>query len=480
MKRLWLLPLALCAGLVGITRAGSEQESPSLPDPKIVILHTNDLHGQVYSWRNRGGMAALAATLKRVRAEEEAKGARVFIVDCGDFFQGTPEGDLTEGRLVIDTFNEIGYDALCVGNHEFDFGSKVTERLARRARFPFLGANVRTEEGKLPDYLHERVVFPEDRIQFIGLVPSDMPTLVTVKALRGLEFLLEEKVLDRLLPKSRFRTVLLTHIGHEKELELARKYDVSAVIGGHSHKRMQEMVGSTLYSQAGSRGTLVGVVEIGEKTTGRFVKVSPKNGEDPQVQQIIDLYTPEIDLIMNEEIGVLETACARMGKGTSLLGNWLCDLMREATGADVALHNRTGIRATLAPGSVRLRDLYKVSPFRNTLVTMKLQGKELVDLLTRAMSHDRLFLEMSGVRYTMRNGAVEDVHVGDDPVDPQRLYVVVTNSFLAAGGDGHEIFNRGRERIDTLKDLLDVHKKWVRKNSPVKLTFRERVHFDSP
>ncbi len=477
MKRLWLVPLALIAGLVGITRAGSAQESPSSPVPRIVILHTNDLHGQVYSWRNRGGMAALAATLKRVRAEEEAKGARVFIVDCGDFFQGTPEGDLTEGRLVIDTFNEIGYDALCVGNHEFDFGSEVTERLARRARFPFLGANIRTDKGTLPDYLHERVVFPEEQVQFVGLVPSEMPTLVTEKARRGLEFLLEEAVLDRLLPKAQFRTVLLTHVGHEKELELARKYDVAAVIGGHSHKRMQEKVGSTFYSQAGSRGRLVGLVEIGTETTGRFIKVSPRNGEDPQVQQIIDLYTPEIDRIMNEEIGVLETSCDRMGKGSSLLGNWLCDLMREVTAADVALHNRTGIRASLKRGSLRLRDLYQVSPFRNTLVTMKLQGKELVDLLVRAMSHDKYFLEMSGVRYTMRNGKVADVHVGGHPVDLQKLYTVVTNSFLAAGGDGHEIFNRGRERKDTRIDLLEVHKDWVRKNSPVKLTFTERVAF---
>lgn len=468
----------LFAGLAGITRAGSSQESPSLPAAKIVILHTNDLHGQVYSWRNRGGLAALAATLKRVRAEEEAKGARVFIVDCGDFFQGTPEGDLTEGRLLIDTFNEIGYDALCVGNHEFDFGSKVTARLARRARFPFLGANIRTEEGKLPDYLHEKVSFPEDRLTFLGLVPSEMPTLVTEKARRGLTFLSEEVVLDRLLPKARFRTVLLSHVGHEKELLLAGKYDLAAVIGGHSHKRMQQMVGSTFYSQAGSRGRLVGVVEIGEKTSGRFVKVNPKNGEDPQVQQIIDLYTPEIDRIMNEEIGFLETGCDRAGRGTSLLGNWLCDLMKEATGADVALHNRTGIRASLKQGSLRLRDLYQVSPFRNTLVTMKLQGTELVDLLSRAMSHEKYFLEMSGVRYTMRGGKVEDVFVGEDAIDPQKLYTVVTNSFLSAGGDGHEIFNRGRDRNDTLKDLLEVHKNWVRENSPVKLTFTERVYFD--
>lgn len=466
MNRLWLPPSLFLFGLAALT-AAAPQDPPARP-PKIVILHTNDLHGQVYPVRDRGGLAALAAKLKKLRAEETAAGARVFLVDCGDFFQGTPEGDLTEGRLIVDAFNEIGYDVLCVGNHDFDLGPPALAALAKRAKFAMLGSNVRG----LPE-LKERVVFEEAKIEFVGLVSSDMPVLTTEKARVGLEFPLEKDVLARLLPASRFRTVVLSHCGHEREKELAGSHAVTAWIGGHSHRRMQETVGTTFYSQAGARGETIGVVEIGERTKGRFESVSPKDGEDPRVKALIAGYAPEIDRVMDERIGELAQEVTRDGRGSSLLGNWLCDLMREATKTQIAFHNRTGIRADLPRGPVRLRELYQVSPFKNTLVTMRLKGSDLLELLAHAMSQPKYLLEVSGIEF---RADLSEVRIGGEPLARDREYTVVTNSFLANGGDAHAVFRRGKDVKDTLVDLLEIHKDAVRRNSPVKLTFEQRIH----
>jgi len=472
VRHVWILPSGFLAALAALSCLGAGQE-PSARPPKVVILHINDLHGQVYPIRERGGLAALAAKIKKLEKEETAKGARVFVVDCGDFFQGTPEGDLTEGRLIIDAFNEIGVDALCVGNHDFDLGPPVLAALAKRATFPMLAANVRMKDDRIPEYLKPKVQFPEAQIEFVGLISSDMPVLTVEKARVGLSFPLEKEVLARLLPECRYRTIVLSHLGHERELELARAHSVAAWIGGHSHRRMSEKIGAGLYCQAGARGEVVGVIEIGERTSGRFESVSPKEGEDEKVKAILARYTPEIDKIMNEPIGELAQGVTREGKGSSLLGNWLCDLMRESTRAEIAFHNRTGIRADLSKGIVRLRDLYQVSPFKNTLITMKLKGSDVIELLAHAMSQPKYLLEVSGIEF---KADLSEVKVAGVPIDRDRDYVVVTNSFLAKGGDSHVVFSRGREVKDTLVDLLEIHKEAVRKHSPVKLTLEPRIH----
>lgn len=463
--------LLLLAGLAALTCALAPQD-PKAKAPRVVILHTNDLHGQVYPSKDRGGLAALVWQLKKLRAEETAKGAQVYIVDCGDFFQGTPEGDLTEGRIIVDAFNEAGYDALCVGNHDFDLGPPALEALAKRARFQFLGANVRDKNNRIPEWLAPKVVYADAQLELLGLTTSDMPVLTVEKARVGLTFLLEKDVLAKMLPECKYRAVVLSHLGHEREMELAAAHPLAAWIGGHSHRKMCETCGSTLYSQTGARGERIGVVEIEDKTTARFVDVSPKNGEDPKVKEIVQHYAPEIDKIMDEVIGELSQDAKREGAGSSLLGNWLCDLMREATKADVAFHNRTGIRANLSKGKVRLRDLYQVSPFKNTLVTMKLKGKDILELLAHALSESKYFLEVSGIEFKRD---LSSVKVAGYPIDVDREYLVVTNSFLAKGGDSHLAFTRGKDEKDTLVDLLEIHKEAVRKSSPVKLAFEERV-----
>ena len=142
MRRLGLpLLLALAA-----CESRSPAPPPAAPQPtaerRLVILHTNDLHGRIKPGPQNPGLEAVAAHIRKAKQEALESGARVLLVDCGDFFQGTFESDSNEGRAMVEVLNDLGYDALALGNHDFDFGPKVAEALAALAKFPFLGANI--------------------------------------------------------------------------------------------------------------------------------------------------------------------------------------------------------------------------------------------------------------------------------------------------------------------------------------------------
>ncbi len=463
----------------------------------VVILETNDLHGTARSipavWIDRdkppmaGGFPALSAHIKKIRAEEAARGVRVLVVDCGDFFQGTPEGDMSHGELVIDVMNEIGYDALEVGNHDFDQGPAVTEALAKRARFPFLGANVHRAGTKaLPSWLKESVDFPELHLQLVGILSSQMPSLTVPRARVGLEFEREEDFLERFVWKKNRARVAVTHLGLDRDREIARSGKFDALIGAHSHSRASEKVGNVPILQAGEKGTNIGRLDLWiDPATGRVVDskttiepIAPAAGEDPKVTAIIAKYAPEIDKTMDVVLGELAHDLKRDIFGrSSPLGNLLCDLMREATGAEIAIHNRTAIRRSLPKGKIRLRDVYEVSPFRNSLVTMKLSGREITELVETDILGERFRTEVSGIsiEYDLDAKKLSIATADGKPLDPEREYKVVTNSHLAGGGSGFKLFTTGRDTLDTGLDLIDLQRADFEKHSPRSYDAPDRV-----
>ena len=175
-------------------------DSASPKSVHLVILHTNDLHGRAYPqkalWLDKvnppdvGGLAALLATIRRERAKAWNDGAVVVLADAGDWFQGTPEGDLPRGRLVVEWMNLAGYDFATIGNHEFDKGYKTVADLSDVAHYPFLGANIRWDSGRRPDWCRGSRTFnvSGNRVTFVGLITSAMDKLVMPEAIKGLKF----------------------------------------------------------------------------------------------------------------------------------------------------------------------------------------------------------------------------------------------------------------------------------------------------
>ncbi len=457
-------------------------DSASPRSVHLVILHTNDLHGRAYPqkalWLDKvnppdvGGLAALLATIRRERAKAWNDGAFVVLADAGDWFQGTPEGDLPRGRLVVEWMNLAGYDFATIGNHEFDKGYKTVADLAEVAHYPFLGANIRWQSGRRPDWCRGSRTFnvSGNRVTFVGLLTSAMDKLVMPEAIKGLKFDDEIATLKKYLKDDGRVVVPVTHCGVDRDLEIAAATKVPVIIGGHSHTGLANgklAPDGTLVCQCFSGGTVLGRTELvleGGKVvqkTASHVPVRPADGEDAEAKALISRYAKEIDATMNVPIGEAPEALTRSGQGSSALGNWVTDVMRKKAGAHVALTNRTGIRADLPAGKVRIREMYEISPFSNTLVTMDLTGAELDAVLEFSSGDNATFLEASGLEAVVDRKAPEGSRVtisavAGEPWDATRTYKVVTNSFLAAGGDGHGTFKAGKNRAETGIDMLDA------------------------
>jgi 2',3'-cyclic-nucleotide 2'-phosphodiesterase (5'-nucleotidase family) len=485
------------------------EEPPKPKEVRILLLHTNDIHGQVRPLgrkKDRGGLAALFGAVTRIRKEAAAGGAHVFLIDAGDFYQGTPEGNLSKGRLVLDLLGRMRYDVAAVGNHEFDNGWKNLKALAERAGYPLLSANiVEAATGKPPAFLKAFVLRQAGpvKVGFVGLTTAQVPLYTFPEHTRGLAFQNPLETAAKAVARARKAgadlIVAVTHLGLREDIDLAKALPgIDVIVGGHSHTVLKKGVRSedaaTLIVQAGSKAQFLGRVDLGvdaERRTLLSAKASllplvlkPEDAGSEFAAEIAK-HCKDIDREMDVVIGSAAEDIRRGGSRyagrSSPLGNLITDIMRRAAGCDLALHNRTGMRDNYRKGDITLRDVYRVSPFGNTVVAMKLSGRQIQSLLKYALTYgSRYLLEISGgvVEYSRtgeREVRIQSFQIKGQPVAPDRLYKVATNNFLAAGGDGHRIFTQGSETLDTGLLLRDIVAEHVRRHSPLKADAQPRV-----
>lgn len=451
-----------------------------------------------------GGFVALASFIEAERAKARAEGRGLLLLDAGDCWQGTPEGDLTEGRIVVEWMNLIGYDAMAIGNHEFDAGPANVPRLARLARFPWLSANlVETRAGaQRPEWARASMVKEVGGLEvaIVGVTTDETKMISTPRATEGFDFEPAVEAARREVATVRAReapdvVIVLSHCGAPIDRKIAAAAPgVDAVIGGHTHQALDppviEPATGALIAATTSKGMTIGRVRLVHdaaqkrvvERSGEVIDIRP--GEWPPhaaTEKLIAAHAAAIDAGMDVAMGEAEEDLLReAGFASSELGSWICDLMRERTGAEVALTNKAGLRADIAKGKIRLRDAYQVLPFGNTCYLLRLTGHELCAALEHALAAPRQALEVSGieVRYDLERPAGDRLiaaWIGGEPLSPEKSYLVVTNSFLARGGDGHRILAGGRERRDTGIVLLDLLVEDVKKRGAVKLSIPTRV-----
>jgi CNT family concentrative nucleoside transporter len=479
---------------------------------ELVLVHVNDIHGHIKpvqaKWMDRqnpplvGGYATLVNFVKRTRAECDHGGKGFLFLDAGDIFQGTPEGNLSRGRVMIELMNYAGVDAMTVGNHEFDLGIENLKELKAFARFPFLGANIIEEKtGRLPPYVAPYVIrdIRGLKVAIIGLITSEMKIISIPELTKGLRFPAEEAICRRTIREVRekgARTVIvMSHCGEEMDKRLASSLEgVAAIVGGHSHTAIQpayvDPKTGILVAQAGCHGVYAGRIDLTvDRRTGKVLsrkgRLHPllvsEYGEDKGALAIIRKYAEKVRAVMDVSIGRSLVHLFQTHKSflSSPLGNWITDVMRERTGTQLAFHNKGGMRGDLPRGVITMRHLFTISPFGNTLVTMKLKGSDIRELLRGALRREAFALEVSGLvcRYdpgAEPDGRFLDATVGGEPIDPERLYTVVTNSFLARGGDDNKVFLRGVDVVDTGIDLRNAKADFLKAHSPLLSRFEGR------
>ncbi len=498
--------------------AAGEKKGPG----KLVILHINDFHGQVFpvratwaprrDWKNgqpplQGGAAAVAAYVKRVRAAAALSGAAVLFLDTGDWFQGTPEGNETKGRIVMEWFTRMGLEATVVGNHDFDYGWTNLVALVHSVKFPVLAANIlppgtdpekalkgpeppKPADGLRP-YWVKRV--RGVRILFFGLILKDTPK-VTAGPLGGVEFAGEEKTFRAWLPRLRAegdQFVLMTHDGVQIDKSLAKRLQdvkrLKIILGGHSHTRLSRPIheGHIRIFQTHGKGTEVDHIEyrvLPSKKEIEFIRSRVVDlrldsvGQDPETKAWLAERTRAIREKWDRPVGVLSAALRRTrAPRSSSAGNLAADVTRLAAKADIGFANKGGLRCNLPKGKVTRRDIFQFIPFDNTIVVMPLRGSEIRKALDIFFHTGRSALEVSGILVHHKGRKVTRVTLPDGtPLDPRAVYKVAMNSYLAGPGDKSGIFRSNPRKRDTGVKLRSALLKYIKKNPVTKVPTENR------
>lgn len=484
------------------------------------ILHTNDLHSRIEpigatdstcgaeareAGECFGGVARIAAKVAALRAEIEEAGEKVILLDAGDQYQGSLFYTTYKGADVVEFMNAIGYDAMAVGNHEFDDGPEGLDVLLSGVDFPVISGNIDVSQsnllaGRVPPH----VVLDLDgtRIGLVSALAMDTPEtsspgpnvifrddIDSLKA--GVEALSGEGVT---------KIIALTHSGYLRDLDYAAEVPgLDAVVGGHSHTLLGDMEGATApyptmvsgpdgadvpVVQAYAYGKYLGHLRLtfddeGNVTSaeGQPILLDNSIPEDEAIAARVSEMSAPIDELRATVVarslapidGSRETCRAQQCE----MGNLVADAMLDRAsgqGVTIAIQNGGGLRASIDEGEVTMGEIYTVLPFQNTLATFELDGADIIAALENGASRIEegagRFAQVAGLKYTIDAAAepgqrVSEVMVrdGDDwaPIDPAASYGVATNNYMRSGGDGFDVFaENGRNAYDFGPDLAEV------------------------
>lgn len=421
----------------------------------VNFIHWNDFHSAnlpyIAQWgrhqgRLIGGYANLAGYIDSLlRIYPEA-----VVLNAGDDFQGTPISSFTKGMSQILILNRIMPAAFTIGNHEFDYGWDNLIKCMQHARFPIISCNLYdSTKGRLAVKSHIVVTSNKIRIGLIGLIMESLSSTVLPINMEGLLVLDQATAVRRQLDLLQDKTDLIVVLSHngfiEDSLLAIQLSEVDIIFGGHSHTVLRQpvMVNNILICQAGCRGQFLGHlhadVDIEKKTvcTYRYELIENVAGKvipNLEISRVVDSLEATIGFEMDKVIAELISPWIPNSEGESNVGDWICDAIREYFQADIALHNSGGIRRGMVAGPVKVRDIWEISPFDNTVVIFQVTGDQLLSLLDWRIKHPRDLLQISGIRliYDMGEKALVSATVNGKPVYPDKMYSIATNNYVVA------------------------------------------------
>lgn len=504
------------------------------------ILHTNDIHGGIVerdaTFLNPdfppgvGGGAWLASFVHEARRQCEEAGEFMVLVDAGDIWQGTPVGGFDSGASVVAWMNAVGYDMMTLGNHDFDRGAETALSNAVLADFPVICANFETSEGAVPREITPFVImdFGGVKTAFIGLTTPDTRSLVDEEGLEGYVFTDEVLSLERYIDEARGAgagtIILVSHLGQppdpgvylervfaawERGEEYTKNFalnnaeltcmvpGIGAVISGHIHVGLPEPwvnpLTHSIVVQGYGNGTGIGWLRLWlDSATGTVTGFDCPMGDayisllheqfwpDSTVASLVESFRQIAEAGMDEVVG---EALAEIPRGAAEhpLGRLVADAMRWRTGADVALMNRGGIRASIPRGSVSARTVYTALPFEEDILAFRVTGAELLEILETGMQGRRRDMQISGFTcdrdQSRPDGSrIIEPMVDGVPLDPDSEYTFVTTGYLAYGSVGYGILT-GFEPWHTGFNLMETVLEYVKEFSPIEPDYRDRVNW---
>ena len=494
-----LLPALLSALLLALSLPASARTVP------LTVLHTTDLHGALCRPPEheaarfpRAGMDRLA-TLIRQACDENPNH---LLLDGGDFAQGTLDNTLSGGRRMAEVFNALGYDAIAVGNHEFDWGVPALASLLEVPAMPVLAANLRVDEDAPASLRAIRpwIVRELDgvRIGVVGLTTPNLPRWFAGLAAQGIAVEDTRTALERVLPEIKRENpdvlVLLVHQGllakddDANEINLIGRLfpEFDLVLGGHLHWALPgSHVGKIDYAQSGS--CAAGVMKIGllydtvarrvVSKTFEFLEPGPDTPPDGAVRALIEPDVRRADDLLSDVLATLRRPAGVTWTPPALspIQQLFARSVLDASGA-VAVFHGVFSSERLQAGPVTLRDLWRIVPYENTIAVLALNRQDILDLLEESLRFlgTERYVPLSGLDYDLYPNAepgnrVRNLRLPDgSPLHGTKRYPVAVSSYLLAGGGGRfptfaRLAARPESRIRWLPgNIRDIVERWLR------------------
>lgn len=499
--------IALCAGSVQA-------------ETVVHILHTNDVHSRIEAVNKYdatcdaeteaagecfGGVARIATKVNELRDQITGEGGNVIVLDAGDQYQGSLFYTTYKGTEVVEFMNAIGYDAMAIGNHEFDDGNEGLDVLLEGVDFPVLSSNLDLSQSDLlKDKVDKYVVLDigDTKIGIVSALAMDTPETASpgddVIFMDDIESL--KAAVQELTDQGVNKIVALTHVGYLRDQDYAREVPrLDAVVGGHSHTLLGDMEGAAgpypTYV-TGVDGAEIPVVQAyaysrylghltltfddeGNLTASEGQPISLDASVEPDqaiAARIVEMAEPIAEL---RERVVAETSAPIDGDRGNCrareceMGTLVADAMLERVkdqGITIAIANGGGLRASIDAGPVTMGEVYTVLPFQNTLATFQLGGADIVAALENGASQYEegagRFAQVAGLKYTVDPAAESGSRISDVlveangewvPIEADTIYGVVSNDYMRRGGDGYDVFEEKAQNVyDFGPDLAEV------------------------
>ena len=498
-----IMSVVLVLGLIVMPSMSFAQEDTQT----LTVLHINDVHGRVSDDEESIiGYSRLKSIVDNLKEEDP----NLLLLDAGDTFHGTNFANLSRGENVVDLMNLVGFDAMVPGNHDFNFGSERLLQLIEGTEFPVVGANIvdeETGEAVIDEYT---IITMDNELEvgIFGLSTEETKLKSHPNNTIGIDFedpiVTSERIVGELEAEGVDFIIALSHIGLDEESaptteQIAQAVEgIDLIVDGHSHSILEEgkEVGDTLIVQASSHMANVGLVEIdlsGDDISKDARLISYEEAqeydEDEETLAFITEIEEENDEILSRVIGKtgvhLDGVRDNVRTRETNLGNLLTDAMLDLADADVALTNGGGIRDSIKAGDITMSDILTVLPFDNYPAVIEVTGQDILDALEFGTSDypesAGKFPHVAGMTYEINILAetgkrVENVIIGGQALDLEGTYDLVTNDFMAAGGDGYTMFEGSESVVDFSHLLLsDVLIDYIREEEEINPIVEGRI-----
>ncbi|KAH6629209.1 hypothetical protein C7974DRAFT_463327 [Boeremia exigua] len=493
----------------------------------ITFFHVNDVHAHLDEFSSSGtdctrperGCFGGYARIKTVVEQQRPNYNNSLWLNVGDEFQGTLFYSFYGGEKIAETLNQMNFSAMTLGNHEFDGGDEALGQFLVNLTFPVISANINSQNEKVNKTVKPYHIFQEHDLALIGVTTDETPSIANPDETTVFSDVVEavQGAIDEIKATTNItRIAAITHIGYEKDQELAKATKgLQLIMGGHSHTLLGDMEkaegkyptivdnadGDEVFIVTAYRwGEYIGDIEVTYDAQGKIISyqgapihITNTTAQDTELQAQIESWRGPFEEFAAEVLGTSEveldqTACRRQ---ECLLGDFMADAMlayrkNNTDDVDFAIINAGGIRATIDQGDITRGEVLTSFPFGNSIVQIEVDGKYLWEVLEGIVTGVNVangkavtsFLQVSSgikVEYNPENNngtKLIAVTIGDQPLDNSTTYQVVTLDFIAGGGDNFFTPTTDFVSLDTQDQVLT---QYILAQSPVKIELGNRI-----